>query len=1275
MTVSLPIRIEGGLFSPDLVDQLLAEELPGQRVADFGLEAGRSLTDEIAAVLTDASAMWEVFRRRLTRLPATDPATSLTRDGWVIPFLSLLGYELTRQPGAVELGGMLFPISHRAGAGDDAPPVHIVGFYHELGRTAPSLPATGDGRATGSGERGRPAGGRSRLSPHALMQEFLNRSDHLWGIVTNGRVLRVLRNSTYIRRQSYLEFDLAVIIAEQRFPEFAALYRLLHRSRLPQSSADAHECLLERYYQYALEQGGRARDRLRDSVEQAMKILANGFLRHPANTDLRNSLRQTADAAVVFYRQLLRLVYRLLFLLVSEERGLIGANPVYQEHYSVSRLRRLASDTPFDPAGAESVYGRWRRWADDHEDLWHSLRALWMVFADERLAELLAVAPLNGELFAWQPLDECVIGNRDLLAAMWHLTRYQERDSDLPRLVNYAALDTEELGSVYESLLDLHPVIDWNDALPWFQMETSGQERRSTGSHYTPPDLVTPLIQHALEPVLQERLAACRTNEEREAAILNLKVLDPACGSGHFLLAAARRLGKELARLRTGEDEPAPEALRQGVRDAITHCLYGVDKNPLAVELCRVALWLESHATGKPLTFLEHRIRHGDSLVGLRDLTALEDGIPDEAYKAQGNADRKRLAEARKRNARERDAALFRHGFISQPLADFAATMGRLAALPEATIEQVRAKRAAYEQAQNSPDFQRLQLACDVYTAAFFLPSFAAAGLVPTTAAIHEALSRGSLTDARQAAAVLAIRADRAFFHWELEFPEVFHHQDTKATKGSDSSDLRDLCAFAVYTAGFDVILGNPPFMGGLRVSGAFGEAYRKWLEYALQPFGGTADLCAAFFRRAFSLLKPGGRLGMIATNTLGQGDTRESGLAVILKQGGVIDFARRFVKWPGQASVEVNLVALTRAPARAQAPARLPLLDNTPVPFISSRLDDQPEREPQRLQQNAGKAFQGSIVLGMGFVLQPEEAQQLLTRDARNADCLFPYLNGEDLNSHPEQQPSRWVVNFFDWDLERARKYPELIKIVEERVKPEREKLRDNIPIQAKRKKFWWQYGSAASQLYRAIAPLRRVLARSRVSEMHMPVFVSQGWVYNEQTIVFAFDDDYHFALLQSAVHETWLRKQASSLRTDIRYTPTDCFDTFPFPPAEYAAPGLAELLTQPVFARAAQIDADYHEHRRQTMLARQLGLTKIYNLFHNPACQDADIARLRELHVALDNAILACYGWQDVDLGHDFHQNERGQTRFMPAAEARRELIFRLMELNEKVAREAVD
>ncbi len=773
------------MFSPDLIEALTAADLPGQKPPDFRLPPGRSLTGEIAAAFNDARALWQVFQNRLERLPADDPATSATREFWVIPFLRLLGYDLRFNSRALEVDGAPFPISHALGAdqsqdhaGAEAPvPVHIVGCRQELGRVAPAA--------------------RPRLSPHALVQEYLNRSEALWGLVTNGRTLRLLRNSTFVRRQAYVEFDLAAIFADEgRFADFVLLYRLLHRTRLPSDGRAPADCLLETYYQQAVEQGGRVRERLRDGVEQAIVILANGFLRHPASVALRATLQpqrgeesassahpseavhaehrqRQGEGADALYRQLLRLVYRLLFLLTAEERGLMGGDPLYRDHYGVGRLRRLCT----------------RRTAyTDHDDLWLSLRALWLVLTDERMARLLDAPPLNGELFAHQELDDASIANRDLLRAFWHLAFYREGNAP-PRRVNYAALDTEELGSVYESLLDYHPAITFDTrGRPTFVL-TFGSERKATGSYYTPPSLVNELVQSALAPVLEERVRPCRTRQEKEAALLALNVLDPACGSGHFLLAAARRLGKELARIRTGEDEPAPERVREAIRDVVAHCIYGVDRNPLAVELARVALWLESHAEGKPLTFLDHRIKCGDSLVGVLDLEALREGLPDDAFAPVVGDDRKLAANLKRRNRTEREGQLTLFDApIDHDLSPLAETVRRIETIRDDTPDQVHRKRATYEAWRTDPHLRWLSNACDLWTAAFFQalaphprPTAPDAPASPaqnperiiTTDVIRRVLA-GQPIAANLLGEAQALAAEHRFFHWPLEFPEVF---------------------------------------------------------------------------------------------------------------------------------------------------------------------------------------------------------------------------------------------------------------------------------------------------------------------------------------------------------------------------------------------------------------------------------------------------------------------------------------------------------------------
>ncbi|WP_322814677.1 Eco57I restriction-modification methylase domain-containing protein [Chloroflexus sp.] len=910
MKTSPAIRIEGGLFSPDVFEALTAGDLPGQQAADFGLPARRSLTDEIAAAFNDARTLWGVFQNRLARLPDADLATSLTRDAWVIPFLGLLGYELRYNPRAFIVDGMSFAISHRAGEPESAPPVHIVGARQELGRLAPS--------------------GRTRLSPHALVQEYLNRSEHLWGLTTNGIILRLLRDSTFVRRQAYVEFDLCAILEEDGFADFVLLYRLLHRSRLPQDDAP-QECLLERYYQHALEQGGRVREHLRDGVEVCIKTLANGFFQHPANGSLRQQFGEGNLTSEAFYRDLLRLVYRFLFLLVAEERGLMGDDPLYLAHYGVTRLRRLAEQ--------RAAYS-------DDKDLWHSLCALWLTLADETLAAFLRLPPLNGELFSPLVLNSAVITNRDLLQAFWHLAFYQESSSQPPRRVNYAALDTEELGSVYESLLDYSPVVTVDAAgRPMFDL-IHGSERKSTGSYYTPPELVSELVASALEPVLQARLRAAGTPEEQARALLSLRVLDPAAGSGHFLLAAARRLGKELARIRTGEDEPAPEQVRTATREVVAHCIYGVDKNPLAVELCRVALWLESHAEGKPLTFLDHRIKCGDSLVGVLDLHALEDGVPDAAFDPVSGDDKRRAADLKRHNRREREGqmALFEWN-PNAALTPLSAVSRQIEALPDDSPEHVRCKRQLYETRFADPHWRRQKEACDLWSAAFF-QDLSAAPIPITTDVVRRHLA-GQPALPQTLAQAVALAEENRFFHWPLEFPEV------------------------LAAGGFDVVLGNPPWeriklqeqeffaARDPDIAEAPNAAARKrlieqlphrnpelWQAYCRAlytaksasrflrgsgqyPLTGRGDIntYSVFAERACALLRSGGCAGILLPTGIATDATNQFFFADLVEKGHLVslfDFENREGLFPAVDSrMKFCLLTLERSPlASHEAPA-----------------------------------------------------------------------------------------------------------------------------------------------------------------------------------------------------------------------------------------------------------------------------------------------------------------------------------------------------------------
>ncbi len=758
------VRVEGGLIPGDILDEVAKGEAAGQRPQDFGLSRNARLTDEISNAWQDALSYWKALQRALNRLGPQDPATTQTREQWVLPLLRSLGYDkVPFSARAAEAGGQSFALSHRAGEHEDSPPIHIVGFRADL--------------------NAKPSSGRPRLSPHALVQEYLNRTEHLWGIVTNGRLLRLLRDSSRMSRPSHVEFDLEQIMTAEKFADFCLLYRLVHRTRLPTTTADAPRCLLEHYHQQGIEQGSRIREKLREGVEAVLRLIGQGLLEHPANARLVDELRTGRLTPADYYCQLLRLVYRLLFLMVAEERGLIAAgdSDIYQRYYSITRLRDICA-RPYTVS--------WR-----HDDLWQGLLTTFALFADEGTGAKLGLSPLNGGLFgpdAMPALEDSRLVNGVLLKALRNLSLFQ--DQNVTRRVNYAALDVEELGSVYESLLDYHPIVRDDDGRLKFEL-AFGTERKATGSYYTRPELVAELIKSALEPVIEAKLASAKSPEDKARALLGIKVCDPACGSGHFLLAAARRIGRELAKLRSGEDEPTPEQFRLAVREVIQHCIYGVDLNPLAVDLCKLALWLEGHSTGKPLSFLDHRIRCGNSLVGVFSLDVFKEGIPDDAYKPVIGDDKTVASAIRKQNRQERAAGRLLSLDFGQrvdPSADlplFAEAASRLDAIADDTPADVKRKAGAYERARQNDSWWRDKTACDIWTAAFFSPLARADDpAIPTSDRLWRYIERPKTAHGLLLGRAGELSVRNRFFHWPLEFPDVFAQ------------------------GGFDCVLGNPPW-------------------------------------------------------------------------------------------------------------------------------------------------------------------------------------------------------------------------------------------------------------------------------------------------------------------------------------------------------------------------------------------------------------------------------------------------------------------------------
>ena len=766
MTQYIGIHSEGGLIPYDVLDKIAKEESGlGQQAKDFELPAGRRLTDEIARAWSDAQDYWHIFQRRSSSLPENETGATLTRK-WVTDLLNeLLGYELAYQQTGAVIGGKNYPISHRAGASEESLPVQIEGFRVDLDRRSQAR----------------------RLSPQALVQEYLNNSDsQLWGIVTNGFLLRLLRDTSRTSRPSYLEFDLESILEGNRFNEFALFYRVCHRTRMPRTAEDATSCWLEKYFQLSIEQGGRVRDKLRDGVEDALKSLGTGFLRHPDNVALRDRVKKGTLTAAEFHRQLLRLVYRLLFLMVAEERRMIvpegleadRRQSLYDRYYSVGRLRALA-EKPIEA----STFG----------DLWIGLQQTFYLFEDGD-SNPLGIPPLNGDLFsaiAVRDLQGTHLYNDVLLAAMQRLSLFE--DHRVRQRVNYSALDVEELGSVYESLLDFQPAFAEQTDGMIFELRT-GSERKSTGSYYTRPELVRELIESALVPVIQDRLARAKDSdpakerEKKQQAILSMSVCDPACGSGHFLLAAARRLGRELAKVRTGEDEPIPKEFHLAVRDVIAHCVYGVDVNPLAVDLCKLALWLEGHWTGKPLSFLDHRIKLGNSLIGVLNMDVLEGSILDEAFNPVTGDDKKVANSFKKRNRDEREGQPSLPFDVAQHVHQFATESEDFVSIAENTPADVRRKKEAYEKARQKPDWWHDWVAANLWTAAFFLPLTKHDDPALPTHNKFMAYLRGKHVDAQMEGSAIGIATELHFFHWQLDFPEIFER------------------------GGFDVLLGNPPW-------------------------------------------------------------------------------------------------------------------------------------------------------------------------------------------------------------------------------------------------------------------------------------------------------------------------------------------------------------------------------------------------------------------------------------------------------------------------------
>ena len=1258
------IHIYGNILSTDILNQLETEEISGQKPKDFELKPNQRIRDEISQAWSAATTYYKAYKRRIERLGKDSSGESETRNLWIAPLLGLLGYTLHYENKAQVLSNKKTYHITDPGENLDGYPVIIAGHNQDI-----------DKKPTGL-----------RMSPHALLQEFLNNTEeHLYGIVTNGRVLRLLRDSGRIIRLSYLEIDLEQMMEEDLYPDFAVMFRLLHATRMPQKKHDGPESLIEKYHQDALESGTRIRDNLSHAVENAILIFGNGFLKHPANDLLRKEFSSGSISSNEYYQLLLRLIYRLLFLMVTEERELIypetkdegvrRLKDIYYKYYSVSRIRKLTGNN----------YLR----DDRYDDIWKGLRNTFKLFEEERFGKPLGIKPLNGDLFSEDCiyiLEKCQLNNKTLLDALFYLS-YFEHDSGQYLPVNYKLLNVEEFGSVYEGLLEYDPKIERVGNYYEFSF-IEGTGRSSSGSHYTPEELVQPLIKHSLDYILEERESRAkkeieqknvkgeRNRDEREAIVekhfLDLKVGDVTCGSGHILLSAARRIAYVYASLVEESDQPTPSGVRQAIRKIIKNCIYGVDKNPLAVELCKVALWLEAHIPGEPLSFLDHHIKCGDAIVGLARIEELEKGIANEAFKALPGDDKEVARAFGKRNKQEREQreqeVLELEEKVSDNVKKIIEETGLIEKLPERTPEEIKAKRKKYYDFTKSTNYARLKALADMQVAQFFIPkTFANKPYLCTDTVYRKYLENITIPTGQSPAKADAIAQKKKFFHYFLEFPEVFAQ------------------------GGFHCFLGNPPFLGGKRISTHYGDRYLNYLTFYFFPHGGITDLVAYFFRRTYNMLGKQGFLGLISTNTISQGDTRRGGLGYIITQGGIINYALKSIRWPGEAAVYVSLVCISKKEDNIRR-----LLNNKGVNIINSGLEDNPETPPFRLEQNKNISFIGNYVLGKGFILSKEKAFSILSVDNKYNNVIFEYLNGEDLNKSPNQKASRMIINFFDWDIEKVKNYPICFEIIDKYVKPSRKDKKEK-----KLSTYWWRYARQATELRRRIKNQSKVLVTAQVSKTGAFCFVPNNQVFDAKLIVFAISNYHKFSILQSCIHLEWAWTYGTTMKTDLSYGPTNIYETFPFP----------QQLKQNSELVLENIGNMYHQFRQQLMLNIQLGLTKTYNLFHNPNCncnniekaknikelkiaklqipvEEAiqQIEKLRDLHKQMDEAALKTYGWHEpsekwgrsISLRHDFYEvdylPENDRIRYTIHPDARREVLKRLLQLNHEIYAEEV-
>ena len=1169
---------------------------------------------------------------------------------------------------------------------------------------------------------------RWKASPAMRMLELLRATGVSLGLVTNGEQW-MLVNAPKGETSAFVSWYAALWLEEPL--TLRAFSSLLCATRF---FSVADEDTLEGMLKDSVNEQQEVTDQLGYQVRRAVEVLIRAI--DKADQDCGRTLLKDIPEKDL-YEAALTVMMRLVFLFSAEERGLLLlGDPLYDQNYAVSTLRAQLRETA-DQQGEEVLERRF--------DAWCRLLATFRAVHDGIHHDRLMLPAYGGSLFdpdrypflegrtsKEKHLDDRVlpISNRTVLHL---LDALQVLRVKVPgggpaeaRRLSFRALDVEQIGHVYEGLLDhmaaraTEPVLGlagtrenevevplsvlkteaangeksflpflkeqtgrsenalrnaWqqkvdvfgnqhlqiacnNDPeiynqvvefagllreddfgypavfLPGSVYVTAGATRRATGTHYTPRSLTEPIVQHTLEPLVYTGPAEGLPKEEwklkNPAELLELKVCDMAMGSAGFLVQVIRYLSERLVEawdqlplskegsgeLRiTPEGKPATgkpneiiipkddeERLVLAKRLVADRCVYGVDKNLLAVEIAKLSIWLTTMDKGRPFTFLDHALKCGDSLVG-----ADEDMYRKWAYSLKG--------------------AQFT--LYLTTLEEFTATARqKRKELESFTVLDVRdAEHKAELLKEADAAMARVKLGCDLLVGVRLLGLKTAEQENLLSHLLWDYVAGLPMNTPDAQRALHAARKERAF-HWPFEFPEVF------ATGGR---------------GGFSAFVGNPPFLSGKRISTVLGVKYNTFLKESFINSKGAADLCAYFFLRASYLLINYGFFGLIATNTIAQGDTKEVGLDQITKKG-QITFAVSSMPWPGAAGVQVSLICFSKGKWFG-----IKMLDNQPITLINSSLSFSIDLSTARqIKKNLDLSTEGIKVHGEGFIISLQEVQNILLKSPRYQEVLSPYLIGDDINSNYDLHPSQYVVNFRNMDLNQASSYPDVFNIIVEKVKP----YRDNLKGQIHERDFWKHWDKRLG-FFTSVKNKQRLIGISIVTKYIAFVFIEKEIVCSHSIRLFGFDDYINFAILQSSIHEYWAIERSSTLGNTFRYSGSDAFNTYPFPVNNL---GILD-----------QIGANFYQQRQQTMLNRKDGITSIYNQFHNSKITSEDFNKLRVFQIEMDNAIAAAYGWNDLDLGHGFHETPQG-VRFTISEAARREVLTRLLQLNHERYEEEV-